>query len=181
MIGETKKAIIAVVLAILFVTVIAEVSLQILPVQEELRIAVPEPKPEPSPGDNSTEIIGPERDPPFPPFSVDFSNQRLEVSQGRSVSTNITWSSIYYEEEFTVSFSLKLGAYQNKPVASDYPSPFKAIFEPEPLVLRYQEPKNVILTITADDDASLGLYTMTIYAMDGDKGIGAMLWISVVE
>ena len=116
----------------------------------------------------------------IPPFDIDFSNQNLRVSKGESTSTNFNLSSVFYEEKFTVSFSLELGAYQNMPIALDYPSPFMVIFEPEPLVLRYQESKNVILTITADDEAPMGLYTLTINAMDGNKGIGATLWITII-
>lgn len=117
----------------------------------------------------------------FPPYAINLSNWETEVRQGESTSTNITLTLVYSEEEVTVSFSLELGAYQNMPVGSNYPFPFETIFEPEQLVLKYQEPKNVILTITADDEAPLGLYTMTIHATDGDKGIGATLWIRVVE
>jgi len=76
---------------------------------------------------------------------------------------------------------MKLGAYNNIPVGSNYPFPFETIFEPEQLVLKYQEPKSVILTLTANNEAPLGLYTITISANDGEKGIGATLMITVVE
>jgi hypothetical protein len=118
-----------------------------------------------------------------PPFSVDFSNQNISVHQGGTASTNMTLSSVLYEEELIVSFSLDLGAYQNIPVASSEPSPFVAMFDPDPLVLKYQEPKDVILTITADDATPLGLYTTTVNWSDRDKEVsmGATLWITVVE
>jgi len=67
------------------------------------------------------------------------------------------------------------------PVGSNYPFPFKAIFELKQLVLKHKEPKSVILSITADDDSPLGLYTMTVSVNDGNKGIGATLRIRVVE
>jgi hypothetical protein len=114
------------------------------------------------------------------PYDIDVSNWEAEVHQGESTSTNYTLTLVYTEEEVTVSFSLKLGAYNNMPVGSNYPFPFETIFEPEQLVLKYQEPKSVILTLTADE-APLGLYTITIFANDGEKGIGATLWIRVVE
>jgi hypothetical protein len=118
-----------------------------------------------------------------PPFSVDFSNQNMSVHQGETASTNMTLSSVLYEEELTVSFSLDLGAYQNIPVASSEPSPFVAMFDPDPLVLIYREPKTVILTITADEATPLGLYTTTVNWSDKDKeaGMGATLWITVIE
>jgi len=116
-----------------------------------------------------------------PPYYIDFSNWEIQVRQSESTSTNITLTLVYPEEEVTVSFSLKLGAYQNMPVGSTYSFPFEAIFEPEQLVLKHQEPKNTILTLTTDSDAPLGLYTLTIYANDGNKGIGATLSITVVE
>ena len=118
-----------------------------------------------------------------PPFSVDFSNQNVSVHQGGAASTNMTLSSMLYEEELTVSFSLDLGAYQNMPVASSEPSPFVAKFDPDSLVLKYQEPKNVILTITAYDATPLGAYTTTVNWSDKDKEVGmeATLWIIVIE
>ena len=118
-----------------------------------------------------------------PPFSVDFSNQNISVHQGGTASTNMTLSSMLYEEELTISFSLDLGAYQNKPVASSEPSPFVAMFDPDPLVLKYLEPKTIILTITADDVTPLGLYTTTVNWSDKDKevGMGATFWITVIE
>ncbi len=117
-----------------------------------------------------------------PPFSVDFSNQNVTVHQGGTASTNMTLSSMLYEEELTVSFSLDLGAYQNKPVASSEPSPFVAMFDPDPLVLKHLESKTIILTITADDATPLGLYTTTVNWSDKDKEVsmGATLWITVI-
>jgi len=117
----------------------------------------------------------------FPPYYINISNWEIQIRQSESTSTNITLTSDYTEEEVTVTFSLKLGAYQNMPVAPDYHSPFEVNFEPEQLVLKHQEPKNTILTLTTNSDAPLGLYTLTIYANDGNKGIGATLSITVVE
>ena len=55
--------------------------------------------------------------------------------------------------------------------------------DPDPLVLKYQEPRNVTLTITADDDAPFGRYTVIISWADENKGtsIGVTLKIMVVE
>ena len=63
MIGETQKTIIAVVLAILCVGVIAEVSLRMLPAQEEL-VVFTTSKPESTP--DSIPEPAPERDSEFP-------------------------------------------------------------------------------------------------------------------
>jgi hypothetical protein len=117
-----------------------------------------------------------------PHFNVDFSSQNISVNQGGRASTNMTLNSTLSEEELTISFSLDLGAYQNTPVASSEPSPFAAIFDPNPLVLKPQEPKTVILTINADETTPLGLYTTTINWSDKDKevGMGATLWITVI-
>jgi hypothetical protein len=118
-----------------------------------------------------------------PPFNVDFSYQNISVYQGQTASTNVSLTSVLYEEELTVSFSFELGAYQNIPVSSSEPSPLAATFDPDPLVLKYQEPETIILTITADDAAPLGLYTTTINWSDKDKevGMGATLWITVIK
>ena len=67
MIGETQKTIIAVVLAILCVGVIAEVSLRMLPAQEEPVVptgVLTTSKPEPTP--DSIPEPAPERDSEFP-------------------------------------------------------------------------------------------------------------------
>ncbi|MFC1486546.1 hypothetical protein ACFLRN_02500 [Thermoproteota archaeon] len=117
----------------------------------------------------------------FPPYAIDISKWEAELRQGESTSTNITLSLLYTEEEVTVSFSLTLGAFNNMPVGSNYPFPFEAVFEPEQLVLKHQEPHITILTITANEDALLGLYTLTMSASDGNKGIGATLMITVVD
>ncbi|MFC1487704.1 hypothetical protein ACFLRN_08475 [Thermoproteota archaeon] len=117
----------------------------------------------------------------LPPYTIDRTNWDMEVHQGESTNTNITLSLLYTKEEVTVSFSLKLGAYNNMPVGSDYPFPFQTIFEPEQLILKYKEPQSVIATLTAEDNAPIGLYTVTLSANDGNKGIGATLMIRVVE
>jgi hypothetical protein len=125
-----------------------------------------------------------DRDPRFPPVGPpDFSNQNVKVGQGESARINMTLSLWNYEEDLTLSFSLELDGYQNMPVASDDPSPFKTIFDPDPLVLTCLEPKTVTITITADDDAPLGRYLTTIYCRDPEveMGMGANLWITVVE
>ena len=116
----------------------------------------------------------------LPPYGINLSNWEIEIGQGDSTTINITLTLIYTEEA-TASCSLELGAYNNTPVGANYPLPFEVVFEPEQLLLKQQEPKTVILTLTADDDAPLGLYTTFIGATDGDKGISASLKIRVVE
>ena len=66
MIGETQKTIIAVVLAILFVGVIAEASLRMLPAQEELVVPTGVPTSKPVPTPDSIPEPAPERDSEFP-------------------------------------------------------------------------------------------------------------------
>ena len=117
----------------------------------------------------------------FPPYAIDVSNLEMEIHKSESISTNITLSLLYSEEEKTVTF---FGGVRGFPKQSRWFKlffPFEAIFEPEQLVLKHQETKSVILTLTADSDAPLGLYTLTISAKDGNKGIGATLRITVVE
>jgi len=119
----------------------------------------------------------------FPNKNVSDMTQNVIVGQGDSASTKMTLNSIYYEEDLAVSFSMELGAYQNMPVASDDPSPFFAKFDPDPLILKYLEPRNVTITITADNDTPLGLYTLTIWWKDEKigTGMGATLFVTVVE
>jgi hypothetical protein len=116
----------------------------------------------------------------FSPYDINLSNWDIEIGQGESATINITLTLIYTEEAAT-SCSLELGAYNNTPVGPNYLFPFEVNFEPEQVLLKQQEPKSVFLTLTADDDAPSGLYTATIGATDGDKGIGATLMITVVE
>jgi hypothetical protein len=116
----------------------------------------------------------------LPPYEINLSNWEIEIGQGESTTINITLTLIYTEEA-TASCSLELGAYNNTPVGANYPLPFEVVFEPEQLLLKQQEPKTVILTLTADDDAPFGLYTIFIGATDGDKGIVASPCIRVVE
>ena len=117
----------------------------------------------------------------FAPYDINLSNWEREVRQSESTSTNITLTLIYSEEEKAVPLTLELGAYENNPVDPNYLFPFEAFFEPEQLVLKYQETKSAVLTLTASDDAPLGRYTIFIYANDGNKGIGATLQITVIE
>jgi hypothetical protein len=117
----------------------------------------------------------------FPPYNLGLSKWETDVRRGESRSINITLTSAYTEEEVTVSFSLEVSAYNNTPVGSNYPSPFEETFEPENLVLKHQEPKSVILTLTVDSDAPLGQYLLYISCNDGNKGIGATPTITVVE
>jgi hypothetical protein len=119
----------------------------------------------------------------FPNKNVSAMMHNIRVGQGDSASTNMTLNSIYYEEDLTVSFSMEFGAYQNMPVASDDPSPFVAKFDPDPLILKYLEPRNVTITINADNDTPLGLYTMTIWWKDENigTGMGATIHVTVVE
>jgi uncharacterized membrane protein len=88
---------------------------------------------------------------------------------------------LIYTKEATISCFLNLDAHNNTHVNENYPFPFEVKFEPEQLLLKQQESKSVILTINADYDAPIDLYTTTIHATDRDKGMGATLWISVVE
>ena len=113
-----------------------------------------------------------------PPFSIDVSNRNVSVSQGESASANITLTSVYFEDEITVYFSIRLIAYENWTESSTEQSPY-VVFDPNPLVLKYQEPNTVFLTITAEEDTPLGRYTFTIY-FEGISADGPF-WITVTQ
>lgn len=112
-----------------------------------------------------------------PPFSIGVSNQNVSVSQGESASANITLTSVYFEDEITV-FSIRLIAYENWTDFSTEQSPY-VVFDPNPLVLKYQEPNTVFLTITAEEDTPLGRYTFTIY-FEGISSDGPF-WVTVIQ
>ena len=113
-----------------------------------------------------------------PPFSIGVSNQNVSVSQGESASANITLTSVYFEDDIPVYFSIKLIAYENWTFSSIEQSPF-IDFDPNPLVLKYQEPNTVFLTITAEEDTPLGRYTFTIY-FEGISSDGPF-WVTVIQ
>jgi len=47
------------------------------------------------------------------------------------------------------------------------------------MVLKYQEPNIVFMTIIVEEDTPLGLYTLTI-DMEG-KGMEALFWITIIQ
>ena len=113
-----------------------------------------------------------------PPFSIDVSNRNVSVSQGESASANITLTSVYFEDEIAVYFSIRLITYENWTVSSTEQSPF-VVFDPNPLVLQYQEPNTVFLTITTEEETPLGLYTFTIYMEDISSD--GPFWVTVIQ
>ena len=117
----------------------------------------------------------------FPAIGINLSSSwETEVRKGESTSKQITLTSIY-PEELNITFSLKSMAYNYMPVPSNYTFPFEAVFEPEILVLSRHESQSVNVTLTANYDAPLGAYTMTMSASDGNKGVAMQLTITVIE
>jgi hypothetical protein len=150
---------------------------------------IPNPLPVPSPINSSSSNA---TQTPAPNLLIDWSpqpgiNGSLYVAQGGSISINITLTSLSNETEFTLPLYLAIGAYQNQPLGqylvittppapystqlpypagqvdtSTGPKPFTASFDSNPLVLKPQEKKTVILTIHAAENATAGAYSMVV-------------------
>ena len=112
----------------------------------------------------------------------------LRVTQGSSISINVTLTSLSNQTEFTVPLYLAIGAYQNQPLKPGYkvittppapyssqlpwpagdidsstePKPFTATFDSNPIVLKQNETKTTSLTIHAAANTSLGAYSMVV-------------------
>ena len=113
------------------------------------------------------------------------SNQafNFNISQGETITVNVTLTSYSNQTQFTIPFYLSVGAFENQPFPkmvttppSPYPvlpwldyndspnatNPFEAGFDSNPITLAPNESKIVFLTITASENAAPGVYTMLL-------------------
>lgn len=208
--SEQKTRItLAIVLAIVSVFLIAGASYSFFPVQESPSnpVILPLPMPTSPPGtstNNQSNVM--------PMLLLDVmllqypdstKSFRFNITQGETIKINVTLSSLSNDTEFTIPLYLSVGAFENQPSAkmitsppSPYPAlpwpshddsptapkPFEATFDPNPLILKPNESKASILTITALEDAEPGTYTMFVEMGNWEQtGLGgATLQITII-
>lgn len=167
---QKTRIILAIALAIVSVCLIAGASYQFFPAQESAS----------NPAILHMPLL---LDVMLSQYSDSTESFRFNITQGETIKINVTLSSLSNDTEFTIPLYLSVGAFENQPSAkmitsppSPYPAlpwpshhdsptapkPFEASFDPNPLILKPDESRTSILTITALEDAELGTYTMFV-------------------
>jgi hypothetical protein len=182
---QKTKIILAIILAIVLVSLIAVVSYYFFPAKEP-----------------DTTF-----DRPFPQLDVRLSqpdsteNFRFNITQDETLNINVALYSLSNDTEFTVPFYLSVGAFDNEPLPSaimitsppspypalpypNYdasttaPKPFEASFDPNPLIIKPDENGTSILTIITLEAAKLGTYTIFIHMGNGEEtGLGGATFL----
>jgi hypothetical protein len=138
---QKPKMFLAIILALLSVSMLAGASYQFFPSQEGTNVSplpsapvtpstmpipfpttsnvLPVPSPVESPSTNNTVS------PPFPSLLIELSpfpgvDGSLYVAQGESITINLTLTSYSDQTEFTIPLYLAIGAFQNQPLGSGY-------------------------------------------------------------
>jgi len=198
-----KKLVAAVVLAVVSVCLLAGMTFQFFPTQGPIvKAANPIilPMPVASPASDSQNI-----DINAMPIQLDVTLSQnsdanthfnFNVTQGSTIAINVNLTSISKDTEFITPLYLSVGAFNNQPspkIITSAPSPypvmpwsahedspnatktFEANFESNPVLLAPNESKTAVLTITALDDTSPGVYTMFIEMSDWkETGLGGV-------
>jgi len=182
-VSEQKTRItLATVLAVVLVSLIVGAGYRFFPAQEPSSNPVILPMPISSP--NTTfDRAAMQLDVRLSQYPNSTESFKFNITQSSSIKINVTLSSLSKQTEFTIPLYLSVGAFQNQPFAkiitsppTPYPAlpwpshddspaapkPFEASFDPNPLILKPNESKTTILTITALEDAALGTYTMLV-------------------
>ena len=183
MITFKTKIVAAVILAVIAGFLVTEASYQLFPTQEP-----------PAKADTPVVLLMPVSSPNTTfnraPLQLDValsqypsSNQafNFNISQGETITVNVTLTSYSNQTQFTIPFYLSVGAFENQPFRkmvttppSPYPvlpwldyndspnatNPFEAGFDSNPITLAPNESKIVFLTITASENATPGVYTV---------------------
>lgn len=139
---QKPKMFLAIILAIVSVSLLAGVSYRFFPSQESTQ-NLPQPHPQetpsimpsiapsptgyvsPAPSPIESPSINNTATPPFPRVLVELSpwpgiDGSLKIAQGESISINVTLTSYSSQTEFTIPLYLAIGAYQNQPLTSGY-------------------------------------------------------------
>lgn len=120
----------------------------------------------------------------------------FSITKGETIKINVTLSSHSNDTEFTTPLYLSVGAFENEPLPSaimitsppspyptlPYPSydisptapkPFEASFDPNPLIIKPGESGTSILTITTLEAAEVGTYTIFVQMGNSEQtGLG---------
>jgi hypothetical protein len=179
---QKTKIILAIVLAIVSVSLIAAAGYYFFPAQEA-----------PSNGGIHTPPL---LDVTLSPYSDATETFGFNITQGENIKINVTLLSFSNDTEFTIPFYLSVEAFENEPLNSavmitsppspypavPYPSynvsstaakPFEASFDPNPLIIGPNESATSILTITTLEVAEEGTNTMFILMGNSEQtGLG---------
>ena len=132
----------------------------------------------------SEPIFVPEHGPIPEPFNFTLSSKEFEVAQGKSISINLYATSPVHETDATTNFSWYLRDYQNQSWPSTEPVPLEIVFDPNQAILKYKEPKTIVMTIKTADDAPLGEYRVNLElfaSVNGSNFRGYRnIWITVI-
>lgn len=189
--NQKTRIILAVVLAIVLVSLIATASYYFFPAREPPSDAIYHKPP-------LVDI----RLSQYPGSTETF---RLNLTQGETIKINVTLSSVSNDTEFAIPLYFSVGAFENQPLSHSKiiasppppypalpwpshgdsptaPKPFEASFDPPVLVLAPNESKSAILTITALEDVATGTYTTFVETGNGEQtGLGgATLWLTIM-
>jgi hypothetical protein len=189
---QKTKIILAIILAIVSVSLIAVASYYFFPTQEAL-------------SNGEIHHTPPLLDVTLSLYSDATENFRFNITQGEKIKINVTLSSFSNDTEFTVPLYLSVGAFDNQPLPSaimitsppspypalPYPSynvsttapkPFEATFDPNPLTIKPGESGTSILTINALEAVEPGTYTMFVQMGNSEQtGLGgATLRITIM-
>jgi hypothetical protein len=180
--------ILAIVLAVVSVSLMVAASLHFFPAQE------------PSPLPKTPPLL----DVTLSQYNDSTQSFKFNITQGETIRINVTLISLSNQTEFTTPLYLSVGAFENQPsytkiIASppspypvlpwpshddspDVAKPFEAAFDPNPIILEPSETKTAILTITALEDAKLGTYTMSVEMGNWEQtGLGgATFWLTIM-
>lgn len=200
---QKTRIMLAIVLALISVSLIAGASYTFFPVQAPSYNPVILPLPTSPPGtpsDNQSNVMPMLLlDVMLSQYSGTTESYRFNITQGETIRIAVTLSSLSNDTEFTVPLYLSVGAFENQPFTkmitsppSPYPAlpwpshddsptvskPFTADFDPNPLTLKPNESKASILTVTALEDAKIGTYTMFIEMGNWEQaGLGGVTFL----
>jgi hypothetical protein len=176
---QKTKIILAIVLAIVLVSLIAVASYYFFPAQE-------------APPNGVIYHTPPLLDVRLSQYSDSTENFKFNVTQGETIKINVTSSSLSNDTEFTIPLYLSVEAFENQPLSSSilitsppspyptlpYPSyedsstapkPFEASFDPNPLIIKPDESVTSILTAITLEAAEVGTYTLFIHMGNSEQ------------
>ena len=176
---QKTKIILAIVLAIVLVSLIAVASYYFFPAQE-------------APLNGVIYHTPPLLDVRLSQYSDSTENFKFNVTQGETIKINVTSSSLSNDTEFTIPLYLSVEAFENQPLShsilitsppspyptlpypsyedsSTAPKPFEASFDPNPLIIKPDESGTSILTAITLEAAEVGTYTLFIHMGNSEQ------------
>lgn len=185
MITFKTKIVAAVILAVIAGFLVTEASYQLFPTQEptakaDIPVVLLMPVSSPNTTFNRAPLL---LDVALSQYSSSNHAFHFNISQGETITINVTLTSYSNQTQFTIPIYLSVGAFENRPLPkmittppSPYPAlpwssyndspnatePFEAGFGSNPITLAPDESKTVVLTITASENTAPGAYSMLL-------------------